>query len=229
MKISVVIPCLDEEKTISICVKKCRDSFSKMQIDGEVIVVDNGSSDDSAKLAQIEGAKVVHCVEKGYGSAIRCGFETAQGDYVLIADADNSYDFGAIADFYNVIVRTNSDMVIGSRFKGKIHKDAMPFLHRYLGTPVLTLVLNILYGTKISDSQCGMRMFKKESLDKINFETVGMDFASELLIKFSLAKMKVTEIPIELFKDGRERKGHLRPWRDGLNHLATLFRCRFSV
>jgi len=227
MKISVVIPCLNEEKTISTCVKKCVDSFSKLQIEGEVIVVDNGSSDNSASLAQREGAKVISCVEKGYGSAIRCGFEVAQGEYVLMADADNSYDFNAIPDFYNEIIKTNSDMVIGSRLKGRIHKGAMPFLHRYLGTPVLTLILNILYGTKISDSQCGMRMFKKDSLTKIEFKMPGMEFASELLIGFSQAKMKISEIPIEFFKDGRGRKGHLRPWADGKRHLSLLLIERF--
>lgn len=224
LDLTVVIPALNEEKTVGRCIKKCFASFKQLGINAEVIVVDNGSSDDTILLSKKAGAKVFLCTDKGYGNALRYGFSKACGKYVLMADADDSYNFLAIPDFYSKMNASDSDMVIGTRLKGKIHKGAMPFLHRYLGTPVLTFILNCLYGTKISDSQCGMRMFKKEALDKIIFTSTGMEFASELLVKFSKHKMQISEIPIELFKDGRGHKGHLNTWRDGFRHLCYLLK-----
>jgi len=178
--------------------------------------------DGTTKLSRDLGASVELCAEKGYGCAIRYGFSKAKGRYALMGDGDNSYDFSLIPDFYNVIVKNDYDMVIGTRLKGKINKGAMPFLHRYLGNPVLTFILNMFFGTRISDSQCGMRMFKKESLDRLNLVTTGMEFASELMVKAAWAKFKIKEIPIEFFKDGRSRKSYLRTWRDGWRHLTFL-------
>jgi len=228
MDLSVVIPCLNEERTIGICVEKCIKSFRELNIDGEVIVSDNGSKDLSVQIAENAGAKVVHCKTKGYGAAIREGFKNASGDYILMADGDDSYDFYSIKDFWEKR-NEDFDMILGSRFKGVIDEGAMPPLHRYFGTPLLTFTVNFLFGTKISDSQSGMRFFKKSSLDKITLETTGMEFASELTVKIKLNKMKIIEIPINLHKDGRVNgKPHLNPWRDGLRHLFYMLKMRFT-
>lgn len=225
--LSVVIPCLNEEETVETCIKKCLDSFEKLGIKGEVVVSDNGSTDGTTKLSENLGARVEVCMEKGYGCALRYGFNKAKGKYVIMGDGDNSYDFTLIPYFYNKILE-DYDMVIGTRLKGKIHKGAMPFLHRYLGNPVLTFILNMFFGTKISDSQCGMRMFKKSALETINLECTGMEFASEILVKAAWAKFKIAEIPIEFFKDGRSRKPYLRTWRDGWRHLKYLVLSKLS-
>lgn len=223
--LSVVIPCLNEEETIGICIDKCLNMFNKMGIQGEVIVSDNGSKDKSIEISKDLGAKVLHCADKGYGITLRTGFNNAGGKYILMADADNSYDFHQIDNFYNKI-QEGYDMVLGTRLNGFIHKGAMPFLHRYLGTPVLTSLVNIFWGLNITDSQSGMRIFKKESLDKIKFECKGMEFATELLTKAAAEKWLITEIPIEFFRDGRSRKPHLRPWRDGIRHLKLIIKTK---
>jgi len=220
--LSVVIPCLNEEETVETCIKKCLDSFEKLGVKGEIVVADNGSEDGTTKLSENLGARVEVCTEKGYGSAIRYGFSKAKGKYVIMGDGDNSYDFSLIPDYYRAITENDCDMVTGTRLKGIIHEGAMPFLHRYLGNPVLTFILNLFFGTRISDSQCGMRMFKHESLSRLNLITTGMEFASELLVKAAWAKFNIVEIPIEFFKDGRSRKPYLRTWRDGWRHLTFL-------
>lgn len=225
--LSVVIPCLNEEETIGICITKCLNMFAKMEINGEIIVSDNGSNDKSAEIAQSLGAKVVTCPIKGYGATLKNGFNHASGKYILMGDGDDSYNFNQINLFYHKI-QEGFDMVIGTRLKGTIHKGAMPFLHRYLGTPVLTALVNIFWGLGISDSQCGMRIFKKESLNKIQLDCDGMEFATELLIKSASEKWKIFEIPIELCKDGRNRKPHLRPWRDGLRHLKLILKTKLN-
>ncbi len=225
--LSIVIPCLNEEKTIGICIDKCFKAFEELKINGEVIVSDNGSVDNSIEIAKSKGATVVNCTDKGYGNALKYGFKHASGKYIIMGDADNTYDFFEIPLLYNAIT-DECDMVIGTRLRGNIAKGAMPFLNRYLGTPVLTLVLNILYGTRISDSQCGMRLIKKESLDKIELTTTGMEFASELLVKFAKNKFKIIEVPISLHKGPENRVPHLRPWHDGWRHLKFLVKERFS-
>ncbi len=226
MKLSVVIPCLNEEGTIKTCIDKCIKAFDELNIEGEVVVSDNGSSDKSVEIAENAGARVVHCKEKGYGNALKFGFKNAAGEYVLMGDADDSYDFLEIPLLYNAL-KEDTDMVIGSRLRGNIEKGAMPPLHRYLGTPVLTFILNILYGTRISDSQCGMRLMKRTSLNEIKFKTTGMEFASELLVEFAKHKFKIIEVPISLYKDAEGRKPHLNPVRDGLRHLFYLISQKF--
>lgn len=227
MDLSVVIPCLNEETTIGICVEKCMKTFRELGIDAEVIVADNGSKDKSRELAEKAGAKVILSNTKGYGATIRVGLSYAQGEFILVADGDDSYDFYAIKDFWKCR-NQDFDMILGSRFKGVIDEGAMPPLHRYFGTPLLTFIVNFLFGTNISDSQSGMRFFRKSSLDKIKLETTGMEFASELTVKFKLNKMKIIEIPINLHKDGRVNgKPHLRPWRDGFKHLFYMLKMRF--
>ena len=226
--LSVVIPCLNEEETVETCIKKCLSSFQKLVIKGEIVVSDNGSVDGTTKLSRELGAKVELCTEKGYGSAIRYGFSKSKGRYVIMGDGDNSYDFYLIPDFYKTIIENDCDMVIGTRLKGIIHEGAMPFLHRYLGNPVLTFILNMFFGTRISDSQCGMRMYKNESLKKLNLITTGMEFASEIMVKAAWAKFNIVEIPIEFHKDGRSRKPYLRTWRDGWRHLTFLVISKLS-
>ena len=220
-EISVVIPCYNEEKNIEKCIKKALLSFEQLNVSGEVIVVNNNSTDNSSEIAKNSGAKVVFCEERGYGNALRCGLKSACGKYIIMGDGDDSYDFLEIPEFYKAIITSNIDMVTGTRLKGTIHKGAMPFMHRYLGTPVLTFILNQLYGTKISDSQCGMRMFKKECLEKIEFKTTGMEFASELFVQFAKHGFSIKEIPIHLYPV-HNRKSKLNPIRDGGRHLFYL-------
>ena len=225
--ITVVIPCLNEEKTIQICIEKCMQSFRILGIDGEVLIVDNASTDRTAEVAQQAGAGVVYCPDRGYGSALRCGFKNCTSKYVLMGDADNTYDFLEIPLLWNKMT-PEIGMVTGSRLRGHIEKGAMPFLNHYLGNPVLTFILDMLYGTRISDSQCGMRLMKRECLDEIVFKTTGMEFASELFVEFAKHKFKIVETPISLYKDIKGRVPHLKPWRDGWRHLKYLIRARFT-
>ena len=226
MDLTVVIPCLDEERTIAACIEKCIQVFTELGINAEVLVVDNGCSDNTVKIAENNGARVVFCPQKGYGNALRCGFANAKGKYVLMADGDNTYDFSEIPLLWEKLT-PDVDMVTGSRLRGNIEKGAMPFLNRYLGNPVLTFILNFLYGIRISDSQCGMRLMKKECLDQIEFKTTGMEFASELYVEFVKHKFNIVETPISLYKNIEGRIPHLRPWRDGLRHLIYLIKAKF--
>ena len=225
--ISIVIPCLNEEKTIGLVIEKCFQVFSKLNLEGEVIVSDNGSSDNSVKIAKEHDAIVVHCHKKGYGNTLLEGFKQAQGKYLGMLDADNTYD---ALEFENYIKNINDDvdMVIGTRLKGYIENGAMPFLHRYIGTPFLTTILNLLYHTNISDINCGMRLFKKETFDKINFTSEGMEFASELLIEFAKNNFVIKEIKISLYKDNAGRIAHVRTFRDGFRHLFLIIKKRFA-
>jgi len=218
---SIVIPCLNEEKTLPIVIKKGLDSFRRLKISGEVLVSDNGSSDDSAAVAEKCGARVVHCPDKGYGNASRCGIENAYGKYVITGDADDSYDFSKI-DGYVYYLRQGYDMVIGTRLRGRIEKGAMPYLHQYLGTPVLTFVLNRFFGTRISDCNCGMRGLNKKAFEKMRLASPGMEFASEMVIKAGILKLKIKEIPIVLHCDKRDKRPHLNTWSDGWRHLRFM-------
>lgn len=221
VEFSVVIPCLNEEKTLPIVIKKALGSFERLKIKGEVVVSDNGSTDKSVEIAEELGARVIHCPEKGYGNALRCGFSGAYGKYLIFGDADDSYDFSDLKGFVHYL-RKGYDMVIGTRIKGRIEEGAMPFLHRYLGTPVLTFVLNLFFGTKISDCNCGMRGLTKKAFEKMELTSGGMEFASEMVIKTGILKMKVKEIPITLYRDKRGRPPHLNTWRDGWRHLRFM-------
>jgi glycosyltransferase involved in cell wall biosynthesis len=223
--LTVVIPSLNEERTITFCIEKCKKVFEQLNIDGEVLVSDNGSTDNTVNIAQSAGARVVQTLEKGYGNALRFGFENAESKFIAMGDADNTYDFLELPLLWEKM-SDQVDMVIGSRLKGNIEKGAMPLKNRYLGTPALTLILNILYGTRISDSQCGMRLMRKSCLDTIDFKTTGMEFASELLVEFAKHKFKIVETPISLHKDMYNRVPHLRPWRDGWRHLKFLIKSR---
>jgi len=221
IEVSIVIPCLNEEETLAIVIKKGLESFKRLKINGEVVVSDNGSTDNSVSIAKRYGARVIHCPDRGYGNALKCGFKEAKGKYIIQGDADDSYDFSRIEGFVKYL-RKGYDMVIGTRLKGEIEKGAMPFLHQYLGTPVLTFVLNFLFGTKITDCNCGMRGIRKDAIEKMNLTSSGMEFASEMVIKTGIMKMKVKEIPIKLWKDKRSKPPHLNTWRDGWRHLKFM-------
>ncbi|MBR4632114.1 MAG: glycosyltransferase family 2 protein [Elusimicrobia bacterium] len=222
MEISVVIPCLNEELSIRKCIEKSFNSFQTLGIEGEVIVVDNNCTDNTAHIARSCGARVVECKPAGYGYALQEGFKNAKGRFIIMGDGDDSYDFNEIPKFYEKITSTDCAMVTGTRIKGDIKKGAMPFLHQYLGTPVLTMILNLLYRVGISDVNCGMRMFNSEYLDKLTFTAGGMEFASELFVLFAKNKFKIVEIPIALYPVTNGRVPKLNAFRDGFRHLFYL-------
>ena len=221
VELSVVMPCLNEGETVGVCVRNATETLRMAGISGEVIVADNGSTDDSAEAARAEGARVINVAAKGYGSALMGGIAASCGEYVLMADADDSYDFAHIPRFLEEL-RAGSDLVMGNRFRGGIADDAMPFLHRYLGNPVLTGIGNLFFASSCGDFHCGMRAFRKDSFQRMGIRSTGMEFASEMVVKASLLRMKVTEIPTTLSPDGRSRPPHLRTWRDGWRHLRFM-------
>lgn len=217
--VSVVLPCLNEEETIGVCLRKIFKAFEKEKIKGEVVVCDNGSSDASAKIAKKAGAKVVFESKKGYGNAYLKGLSETQGQYIIIGDSDNTYDFSEIGRFLTLLSQ-GYDFVIGSRLKGKILRGSMPLMHRYFGTPLLTWALNLLFKTKISDAQCGMRAFTRGALKKMRLESSGMELASEMIIKAARANLKIGEVPITYYP--RRGKSKLSPFKDGWQHLRFM-------
>jgi glycosyltransferase involved in cell wall biosynthesis len=221
VELSVVMPCLNERETVAICVRKAMGALRAAGIPGEVIVADNGSTDGSLEIAQAEGARVVNIEQKGYGSALKGGILAARGKYVLMADSDDSYDFSHAPRFVEQL-RTGSDLVMGNRFQGGISDQAMPFLHRYLGNPVLSGIGRLFFGSPCGDFHCGMRGFRRESFLQMDIRSTGMEFASEMVVKATLLRMKVSEVPTTLNPDGRNRPPHLRTWRDGWRHLRFL-------
>jgi len=220
-ELSVVMPCLNEEETLGLCLDKARATIQRLGLAAEIVVADNGSTDRSVEIAQSYGARVVHESRKGYGSAYLAGFAAAKGRYIVMADSDDSYDWTDIGRFLEPL-RQGADFVIGTRIKGHIDPGAMPWLHRYVGNPILTGTLNVLFGAGISDAHCGMRAFSREALARMHLRTTGMEFASEMVIKAAKAKLNIVEIPITLHKDKRSRKPHLRTWRDGWRHLRFM-------
>jgi glycosyltransferase involved in cell wall biosynthesis len=225
--VSIIIPCLNEASTLPIVIEKALKSFKRLNLRGEVVVSDNGSTDGSVKVASKFGARVIHCAQKGYGNALRYGFKQAKGKYFIMGDADDSYDFSNIDKFVSEL-RKGADLVMGTRLKGTIHRGAMPWLHRYLGTPVLTFLINLFFGTRISDCNCGMRGLTKEAFEKLHLKSGGMEFASEMVIKAGIQNLKIMEIPIHFYKDKRGRKPHLKTWSDGWRHLKFIFVSFFS-
>jgi glycosyltransferase involved in cell wall biosynthesis len=220
-ELSVVMPCLNEAETLATCIKKAQAFFDREKIAGEVIIADNGSTDGSQEIALSLNARVVNVPEKGYGSALIGGITAAKGTYILMGDADDSYDFGNMMP-YLIKLREGFDLVMGNRFKGGIKKGAMPFLHRYLGNPVLSSIGRLFFKAKIGDFHCGLRGFSKEAFYKMELKTTGMEFASEMIVKASLKKLKISEVPTILSPDGRTRPPHLNTWPDGWRHLRFL-------
>lgn len=220
-EVSVVMPCLNEAETLAICIEKANLFFETNAINGEVIIADNGSSDCSQEIALSHGAKVISIANKGYGNALKGGIENAAGRYIIMGDADDSYDFSNLSPFIEKL-RDGADLVIGNRFKGGIKKGAMPFLHKYLGNPVLSFLGRLFFKSSIGDFHCGLRGFSKEAYLKMNLTTSGMEFASEMIVKSHLINLKIVEVPTILYKDGRGRKPHLNTWSDGWRHLRFL-------
>jgi glycosyltransferase involved in cell wall biosynthesis len=220
-EVSVVMPCLNEADTLATCIRKAKRGLREEGIDGEVIVADNGSMDGSQTIALQEGAQLVQVTARGYGNALMGGITAARGKYVIMGDADDSYDFIAIGPFVAKL-REGYDLVMGNRFRGGIKPGAMPLLHRYFGNPVLSAMGQLFFASPCGDFHCGLRGFSKDAIVKMELQTTGMEFASEMVVKATLFKMRITEVPTTLSPDGRSRPPHLRSWRDGWRHLRFL-------
>lgn len=219
--VSVVIPCLNEVESVASCIQKALAAFAKERIQGEVIVVDNGSGDGSAVIAAHHGACVVHASLRGYGSAVRKGIEQARGDFILIGDADDTYDFSELPRFIEKW-RAGYDLVLGNRFRGEIKEGAMPWHHRRLGTPAISAIVNRLFGTQIGDVNCGMRGFTRALVQRFSFRSTGMEFASESLIVAAKGGARICEVPVTLWPGKPNRVPHIRSIRDGLRHLYLI-------
>jgi glycosyltransferase involved in cell wall biosynthesis len=215
------MPCLNERATVGVCVKKALAAMERHGIRGEVIVADNGSTDGSREIAAESGARVIPIEARGYGSALRGGIAAALGEFVLMGDADDSYDFDHLDTFVGKL-REGYDLVMGNRFQGGILPGAMPPLHRYLGNPVLTGLGRLFFKSPVGDFHCGLRAFRKDAIERLGLRTLGMEFASEMVVKATAFGLRITEIPTTLSPDGRDRAPHLRTWRDGWRHLRFL-------
>ncbi len=217
--VSIIIPCMNEEKTIGVCIQKAFQTFKKEGFEGEIIVSDN-SSDNSRDIAQRMGAIVVTPPNKGYGNAFREGFKHARGKYILLSDADDTYDLKEMARFLKPLIANEVDFVIGTRLKGEIKKNSMPWLHRYIGNPVLTGTLNDLFKINLSDAHCGMRAITREGYDKLDLKSEGMEYASEMIIEAVRKKLRITEVPITYYP--RQTPSKLHSWGDGWRHLRFM-------
>src|SRR3954462_1232019 len=215
------MPCLNEAETVGTCVAKAMTFLESRQIDGEVVVADNGSIDGSAEVAAAAGARVLHVRKKGYGNALIAGVRAAQGRYVIMGDADDSYDFSSLDGFVERL-RAGDQLVMGNRFAGEILPGAMPALHRYLGNPVLSRIGRTFFKAPCDDFHCGLRGFSRDAVLSLDLRATGMEFASEVVVKSVLHDLTISEVPVTLHPDGRTRPPHLRSWRDGWRHLRFL-------
>lgn len=224
MEISIVMPCLNEAETIEGCIREALNALEKNGTRGEVVVADNGSSDASVDIAEKAGARVVNVSQKGYGNALRKGIEAARGTFILMGDADGSYDFGELPHFLERL-RQGDDLVMGCRFPrhgGHIDSGAMPWKHRWIGNPVLSASGKLFFSSPVSDFHCGLRAFRRKAIMNLGLRTTGMEFASEMVVKATLHKLKISQVPITLRRDGRSHTPHLRSWRDGWRHLRFM-------
>jgi glycosyltransferase involved in cell wall biosynthesis len=221
LELTILMPCLNEAETIQTCVKKAMGFLQRADIRGEVVVADNGSTDGSQALAQSCGARVIAIPTRGYGAALQGGIQGARGKFIVMADADDSYDFTALDPFVEKL-RGGYDLVMGNRFRGGIKPNAMPPLHKYLGNPVLTGIGRLFFSSPCGDFHCGLRGFRRDAILSLGLTSSGMEFASEMVVKATLRKLRITEVPTTLSPDGRSRAPHLRSWRDGWRHLRFL-------
>jgi glycosyltransferase involved in cell wall biosynthesis len=221
LELTILMPCLDEAETVATCVRKAHGFLKRAGIAGEVLVADNGSADGSPRLATDAGARVVHVEAKGYGSALLAGIKAARGRYVIMGDADDSYDFSQLDAFVESL-RLGNTMVIGHRFRGGIRRGAMPWLHRYLGNPVLSFLGRLFFSCGIGDFHCGLRGVRRDAALELKLQAPGMEFASEMIVKAALFRWRIAEVPTVLSPAGRSRPPHLRSWRDGWRHLRFL-------
>lgn len=221
IELTILMPCLNEAETLATCIHKARSFLERHGVDGEVMIADNGSTDGSQEIARQEGAVVVDVPTPGYGAALLGGIRASRARYVIMGDADDSYDFTRLVAFVEKL-RQGADIVMGNRFKGGIAKDAMPFLHRYLGNPVLSFLGRTFFHIPVGDFHCGLRGFDRERIVALGLVTPGMEFASEMVVKSALAGYRIAEVPTTLRPDGRSRPPHLRTWHDGWRHLRFL-------
>ncbi len=221
MELSIVMPCLDEAETLEVCIRKARGYLERAGVDGEVLIADNGSTDGSQEIAIRCGARLVEVSEQGYGAALIGGITEARGTYVIMGDADDSYDFERLDAFVDHL-REGADLVMGDRFAGGIAPDAMPPLHRYVGNPVLSSIGRLFFRNDIRDFHCGLRGFRRDAILDLGLTSTGMEFASEMVVKASLCHYRIDQVPTTLSPDGRSRPPHLRSWRDGWRHLRFL-------
>jgi glycosyltransferase involved in cell wall biosynthesis len=224
MDLTIVMPCLNEAETLATCIRKAKEAIQRTGVTGEILIADNGSSDGSQEIATKEGARIVSISDKGYGHAIRGGIEAARGKWILMGDADDSYDFSNITPFIEKL-RSGDDLVMGCRMPsggGTVLPGAMPWKHRWIGNPILTFVGRLFFKSPARDFHCGMRAFTKDAYFRMDLRTAGMEFASEMVIKATLSGLRISEVPITLHPDGRSRPPHLRSWRDGWRHLRFM-------
>jgi len=221
LELTILMPCLNEEETLGICIDKAQGYLKKYNIEGEVLIADNGSTDNSIEIAQQKGARVVRVEEKGYGAALKGGINAAQGKFIIMGDADDSYDFINLQKFLDKL-REGNDLVMGNRFKGGVAKGAMPFLHKYLGNPVLSFLGRLFFKIPVGDFHCGLRGFHREKILSLGLHTSGMEFASEMVVSSALNKLQISEVPTTLSPDGRSSAPHLNTWGDGWRHLRFL-------
>ncbi len=223
-EVSVVLPCLNEAETLGICIRKAQDALRANGVSAEILVADNGSTDGSQEIAGLMGVRIVHVADKGYGNALRGGINAARGQYIIMGDADDSYDFENLMPFVELL-REGYDLVMGNRFRGGIRPGAMPLLNRYFGVPALNLAGRLACGSPpCRDFHCGLRGFRRDAAERMNLQTTGMEFASEMIVKATRGRMRITEVPTILSPAGRSRPPHLRRWRDGWRHLRFLLR-----
>lgn len=220
-ELSIVMPCLNECETLKTCILKAQQSLKELNVDGEVVIADNGSTDGSQNIATQLGARLVNVENKGYGAALEGGIAAARGKFIIMGDADDSYDFTRLGPFVEKL-REGYDLVMGNRFRGGIKAGAMPPLHKYLGNPVLSAIGRLFFHSQIGDFHCGLRGFSKVAITQMDLRTTGMEFASEMVVKATLHNMRIAEIPTTLSPDGRSRPPHLKSWRDGWRHLRFL-------
>ncbi len=221
IELTIVMPCLNEAETLERCIVKAKAYLEKAKISGEVVIGDNGSTDGSQEIARKAGARVVDVPRRGYGAALMGAIEGARGKYVIMGDSDDSYDFSNL-DLFVEKLRAGYDLVMGNRFKGGVQPGAMPFLHKYLGNPVLSFIGRLFFKSDVGDFHCGLRGFRQDIVSVLGLQTTGMEFASEMVVKATLFKLKLAEVPTTLAPDGRSRPPHLRTWRDGWRHLRFL-------
>lgn len=221
MELTILMPCLNEAETLAVCIEKAHSFIKQNNIVGEVVIADNGSTDGSIEIAESLGVRVVHVPMRGYGAALQKGIEEAKGEFVIMGDSDDSYDFSNLMPYVEQL-RAGYDLVMGNRFKGGIAKGAMPFLHKYLGNPVLSFLGRLFFKIPVGDFHCGLRGFRRDTALSLGLTTPGMEYASELVVRMALAGGSIKEVPTTLSKDGRSRPPHLNTWQDGWRHLRFL-------
>lgn len=221
IELTVLMPCLNEASTLATCIRKARACIDRLGVAAEILVADNGSTDGSQRIAMAEGARVVGVPERGYGAALYHGSLQARGRYIIMGDADDSYDFTTLDAFVEQL-RGGADLVMGNRFLGGIREGAMPWKNRHIGNPALSGIGRLFFDCPVRDFHCGLRGFTREAFERMELQTTGMEFASEMVIKATLLKMRIAEVPTTLNKDGRSREPHLRPWHDGWRHLRFM-------